>query len=77
MTLGVRVRVQGNWLSYRDAVEYSSRFLRNDIVILANADIHFNHTLARIKNLDMRGLHTHARTHARTRAHTHARVPGV
>ena len=34
--------VQGNWLTYRDAVEYSSRFLRKGIVILANADIHFD-----------------------------------
>jgi hypothetical protein len=34
--------VQGTWLTYRDAVEYSSRFLRKGIVILANADIHFD-----------------------------------
>ena len=42
---------QGNWLTYRDAVDYASRFLRNSIVMLANADIHFDASLARLKTL--------------------------
>jgi hypothetical protein len=47
--------VQGAWLSYVDAVQYAARFLRGKVVVLANADVHFDHTLARLARLDLRG----------------------
>ncbi len=48
--------VQGNWLTYRDAVEYSSRFLRKGIVILANADIHFDRSHPKPQTLNPKRL---------------------
>ncbi|KAJ1495718.1 hypothetical protein T484DRAFT_3236711 [Baffinella frigidus] len=47
--------VQGSWLSYVDAIQYAHRFLRNKVVILANADVHFDKTLEKVVNLDLRG----------------------
>lgn len=45
--------MQGTWLTYTDALLYCQRFLRGKICILANADIHFDETLAHVRKIDM------------------------
>lgn len=51
----VRLVPHGRRVTYRDLFTYANEQLAGERVILANADIFFDHTLARLDDCDLRG----------------------
>lgn len=51
----IRLIPHGRRLMYRDLIAYANRHLTGRRVIIANADIYFDHTLARLETYDLLG----------------------